>query len=140
MDCFLFSRSQNFTPSFTLMKLKYTYISHFLIFYTAFFYGLNTLAQNNKHPDLVYVEGGVFKMGSTEKDGSPYDKPVHKVKLKSFFICKYEITNTLYAKFLNSYGSDVVKDGMYSGELMVKPHKWGLLKQVDGTWIPQKGY
>ncbi|MCB0851419.1 MAG: SUMF1/EgtB/PvdO family nonheme iron enzyme, partial [Bacteroidetes bacterium] len=40
--------------------------------------------------EMVFVEGGTFMMGSD--DGNDNEKPVHKVKLSSFYIGKYPVT------------------------------------------------
>ena len=47
--------------------------------------------------NMVYVEGGTFMMGATkEQDTDGWidndSKPIHKVTLSSFKICKYEVT------------------------------------------------
>jgi len=39
---------------------------------------------------FVLVEGGTFKMGSS--DGDSNEKPIHGVTLNSFYIGKYEVT------------------------------------------------
>ncbi|TKJ35686.1 MAG: hypothetical protein CEE38_13820 [Planctomycetes bacterium B3_Pla] len=49
---------------------------------------------------MVHVEAGEFQMGCS--DGLPREKPVHTVKLGSFWIDKYEVTNSRYAAFLNT--------------------------------------
>ena len=53
--------------------------------------------------NMVYVDGGSFMMGATpeqEKDAFTNEKPMHKVTLNSFYICKYEVTqeewNTIF--------------------------------------------
>ena len=67
------------------------------------------------------------------------EQPVHRVKVDGFFISKYEITNAQYAKFLNEYGTDVVKEGIYRGQLMIKHHWWGIYKNKN-VWTPHRGY
>lgn len=45
--------------------------------------------------EMVYVEGGTFKMGATEEQGEDAvdnEKPVRDVRLDSYFIGRYEIT------------------------------------------------
>lgn len=86
---------------------------------------------------LVYVTGGSFMMGS--KQGDKDEKPIHKVHIKSFYISKYEVTSTQYAKFLNYYKSDRVKTGPYKGRKMIYEHEFGLLK-IEGKWLPQPGF
>ncbi len=53
------------------------------------------------YPDIemVSVEGGTFKMGCDT--GEYKEKPVHNVKVNSFQLSKYEITNKQYCAFLN---------------------------------------
>ena len=41
-------------------------------------------------PEMVFVEGGTFQMGSTS--GNEDEKPVHSVTLNSFNLGKYEVT------------------------------------------------
>ena len=50
--------------------------------------------------DMIEVKGGSFNMGSEEGDED--EKPVHKVKLTTFWISAKEITNAQYAVFLNA--------------------------------------
>jgi formylglycine-generating enzyme required for sulfatase activity len=87
--------------------------------------------------DLILVKGGTFTMG--DNNGKDREKPEHEVTLDSFYIGKYQVTNEQYAKFLNAYGSDTVKEGEYKGETMIEEHKWGV-KNENGIWKPQKGY
>ena len=63
----------------------------------------------NKQPDdfmeMVYVEGGTFKMGSKNKDD--YNaSPVHQVTLSSFYIGKYEVTQKQWVDIMGSNPSD----------------------------------
>lgn len=53
-------------------------------------------------PEMVFVEGGTFKMGSY--DGDIDEKPQHTVKLSSFYISKFEITVKQYREFCNATG------------------------------------
>jgi len=84
--------------------------------------------------DLVFVPGGSFMMG--DNTGESDEKPEHKVTLSSFEITRYEITNQQYAKFVNEYGSDKVKDGEYKGETMIYEYPypgWGLIKEKQNN-------
>lgn len=48
---------------------------------------------------MIFVEGGTFKMGATEEQGSDArenEKPVHNVTLSSYYIGKYEVTAELW--------------------------------------------
>ncbi len=54
------------------------------------------MIKNKEIPELVGIEGGVFKMGSYNQE---YAQPIHLVKLSSFHIGKYPITVGQYQKF-----------------------------------------
>ena len=49
-------------------------------------------------PEMVFVKGGTFQMGTNDIDRS---KPQHTVEINSFYIGQYEITNSQYVDFLN---------------------------------------
>jgi len=49
--------------------------------------------------EMVLVPAGEFTMGSDNGDSD--EKPVHKVYLDSFYIDKYEVTNSLYERCVN---------------------------------------
>ena len=42
---------------------------------------------------MVFVQGGTFMMGSKK---SKNEKPIHKVELDSFIICKYQVTQAIW--------------------------------------------
>ena len=46
--------------------------------------------------EMIYVEGGVFDMGSVYETAYKWEKPVHKVKLTDFWLCKYLVTQSLW--------------------------------------------
>ena len=56
--------------------------------------------------NMVWVEGGTFMMGSTSEQGDDAtyeEKPVHKVTLSGFYICKYEVTQELWQAVMRSF-------------------------------------
>lgn len=55
---------------------------------------------------MIYLPGGEFTMGTDSKEGFPDDGegPVHKVKLKPFYIDKYAVTNAQFAEFVKATG------------------------------------
>lgn len=56
-------------------------------------------------PEMVFVEGGTFMMGSDDPEADPGEKPVHSVTLSDFYIGKYEVTNAQFCAFLNEMGN-----------------------------------
>lgn len=58
--------------------------------------------QNTLMPEMVFVEGGSFNMGSDA--GLLHEKPIHKITLNSFYIGKYEITVGQYRAYCKDTG------------------------------------
>ncbi|MDE3089110.1 MAG: SUMF1/EgtB/PvdO family nonheme iron enzyme, partial [Chloroflexota bacterium] len=59
---------------------------------------------------MVYVPAGEFTMGSNDYD---WEKPPHTVYLDGFWIDKYEVTNALYKKCVDSGTCKVADMGEY---------------------------
>ncbi len=55
-----------------------------------------------QYPEMVFVKGGTFKMGSNSGDKD--ETPIHKVVLSSYYIGKYEVTVAQYRTFCNEVG------------------------------------
>ncbi len=53
-------------------------------------------------PEMVYIPGGTFQMGSN--NGNLDEKPVHSVTVSSFYIGKYEVTVAEFEKFIDESG------------------------------------
>lgn len=45
--------------------------------------------------EMIYVEGGEFLMGDDRSENEA-EKPAHRVKISSFFISKYQVTQALW--------------------------------------------
>ncbi len=57
--------------------------------------------------EFVYVKGGCFQMGSNKGDSD--EKPVHKVCVDGFWLCKYEVTNGQFRHFRSNHDSKEYK-------------------------------
>ena len=69
--------------------------------------------------EMVYVEGGTFRMGATEEQGEDaYDseKPMHRVTLSSYLIGKHEVTQALWEEVMRSNPSHNKQGGDYPVE------------------------
>src|SRR5262245_18373598 len=53
-------------------------------------------------PDMVWVPGGTFRMGS--EDHYPEERPVHRVTVDGFWMDRYPATNARFAKFVEATG------------------------------------
>merc|ERR1711963_719383 len=50
--------------------------------------------------EVVFVEGGAFKMGSN--DGKSSEKPIHEVQVDDFYIGKYEVTQAQWKQIMGT--------------------------------------
>ena len=64
--------------------------------------------KQNEMPEMVTVKGGTFQMGSTYKEDN---NPPHQVRVDSFQISRYEITNYQFALFLSTLSQEEIKNG-----------------------------
>ena len=80
----------------------------------------NRLIQvGNVQFEMVYVEGGTFRMGATEEQGEDavgWEKPVHRVTLSSYLIGKHEVTQALWEEVMGSNPSHNKQGGDYPVE------------------------
>jgi formylglycine-generating enzyme required for sulfatase activity len=95
----------------------------------------NTPLRGNDGAPMVLVPAGEFLMGSVESDVHAYsnEKPRHSVRLKAFFIDKFEVPNALYRAFLK----DVRDNGhrrCLPGEPPEKKHEPGALSIWGTEW------
>ncbi|MFC1716681.1 SUMF1/EgtB/PvdO family nonheme iron enzyme [Candidatus Poribacteria bacterium] len=104
--------------------------------------------------EMVLIPAGDFEMG-TDESGIPRlvkwakkwrdvkadrfkdETPRHTVYLDSFYMDKYQVTNTQYARFLNEYGKDTDTAGH---ELLDASSTHCLIEKKGNTYKPKDGY
>ena len=59
-------------------------------------------------PDMVWVPGGTFLMGSDHH--YPEEAPAHKVTVDGFWIDRHAVTNAEFARFVRKTGHVTVAD------------------------------
>ena len=65
--------------------------------------------------EMVWVEGGTFRMGATSEQGSDaydFEKPVHSVTLSGYYIGKTEVTQALWKAVMGSNPSNLKGDDL----------------------------
>lgn len=92
----------------TLLKSKTLLLFCILMLFVSSSYAQD---YNSHLQDMVYVEGGMFEMGSNDSDAGLDEKPVHSVTLSSYYIGKYEVTQQQWQDVMgnnpsSSEGSD----------------------------------
>lgn len=93
--------------------------------------------QITKADGMVMLPGGTFSMGTV--DGMPFERPVHDVSVKSFWVDEHEVTVGQFAGFVEAtkYRTDAEKFG-WSVVFDVKTGEW---ERVNGAnWrYPESG-
>jgi formylglycine-generating enzyme required for sulfatase activity len=87
--------------------------------------------------EMVLIPAGEFQMGDHFNEGRDTERPVHTVYLDAFYMDKYEVTNELYARFLNEIGRNEDEEGH---ELLDIGSPYCLIEYVDGRYRPKEGY
>ncbi len=79
--------------------------------------------------EMIFINGDTFLMGTN--DGFPYEGPVHKVTVKSFWIDRHEVTVVEFTKFIETtgYQTEAERYG-WSGVFDIKSGEW---KKMDGA-------
>jgi serine/threonine-protein kinase len=63
-----------------------------------------TMTNPTDGADMILIPAGEFLMGSPAGKGNNDEHPQHKVYLDAFYICKYQVTNGQFAKFVKETG------------------------------------
>lgn len=96
---------------------------------------------------MVYIPGGTFQMGTEDKDGFPSDGegPIRHVKVDSFYIDSYTVTNAEFSRFIDdtAYVTDAEKFGwsFVFHLLLSEEAKRHVIQDVPGTpwWLVVEG-
>jgi formylglycine-generating enzyme required for sulfatase activity/WD40 repeat protein len=88
--------------------------------------------------ERVYVPAGDFLRGSTDADSQALDdeKPQKTITLDAFWIDKTEVTNAMFAAFLNEEANQIEAGGPW---LDVEIEN-GFIEETDGHWAPRDGF
>ncbi len=62
---------------------------------------------------MVFIKGGIFKMGAPSGLGRADERPVHIVKVGDFYMSRYEVTIAEFRRFIqsSSYKTEAEKNG-----------------------------
>jgi formylglycine-generating enzyme required for sulfatase activity len=86
-------------------------------------------------PDMIFVEGGTFTMGSDDSDAESNETP-HRVSVDDFYMHRFEVTNEEFAAFLNAKGRHEYNDaGWYDLD-----DKDARIEQRGGTYTTKGSY
>lgn len=87
--------------------------------------------------EFVFVNGGSFMMGS---EGNNVDEsPVHYVTLSSYYISTTEVTNAMYAQFLNASNADSLGQVRGRQYILISDEACQVVYE-DGRFVAKAGY
>jgi sulfatase modifying factor 1 len=80
---------------------------------------------------MVQIPGGIFMMGSHEKEGRTDEYPLHRVKLPGFWMDETEVTNAQFEAFVQATGYVTTAEKPIDWEEMKKQVPEGTPKPAD---------
>jgi formylglycine-generating enzyme required for sulfatase activity len=83
---------------------------------------------------MIYIPGGEFEMGSVE--GREDEQPVHTVYLDPYWIDETEVTNKMFAKFLNENGNKSEKGSKW----FFDNSPYTPISKISGRWQVEEGF
>jgi eukaryotic-like serine/threonine-protein kinase len=94
----------------------------------------STFIRDTDGMKMVYVPAGDFKMGASEGIGASDEFPQRTVYLDGYWIDQTEVTNKMYAVFLNAKGNE------YEGSVTWLDELASNIRKNGDTWQPASGY
>jgi formylglycine-generating enzyme required for sulfatase activity len=108
------------------------------VFLLAFFVFHFPLPAQSGSGDMALIPSGWFLMGS--EDGGVDERPIHRVRVDSFYMNRDLVTNADYARFLNAFGNRV-EEGKKWLDLDGPLSSWLCkIRKRDGRFEPKPGY
>jgi|TARA_B110000438_G_scaffold290684_1_gene326727 formylglycine-generating enzyme required for sulfatase activity len=86
--------------------------------------------------NMVLIPGGEYLMGSENPEAYPNEKPIHKVKVDSFLMDKYEVTNSQFEEFIKATGYITTAEKKINWDEIKKQLPRGSSKPPDSILAP----
>src|SRR5206468_6167788 len=98
------------------------------IFALIFCFVMPSARAGDTPPGMVWIPGGTFLMGSTDRLSRPDEAPIHKVKVNGFWMDKTELSNAQFRAFVKATGYKTVAE---------RPVDWEELKKQVAPGTPK---
>ena len=85
---------------------------------------------------MVLIQGGTFVMGSDGPESFINERPAHPVRVDSFFIDRYPVTNQQFADFVAATGYLTVAERPVDWEALKQQLPPGAVKPADEMLVP----
>ena len=93
-------------------------------------------ADRKASPDMVWIPGGTFLMGTNDKESFPNERPAHLVQVQGFYMDMHDVTNAQFAKFVEATGYVTTAERPINWEELKKELPPGTPKPDDGALAP----
>ncbi len=87
-------------------------------------------------PEMVWVSGGQFTMGTDDSSSLPNERPAHQEKVAGFWIDVHDVTNAQFAKFVEATGYVTTAEKKPNWEDLKKQLPTGTPKPDDALFVP----
>ncbi|WP_337177583.1 formylglycine-generating enzyme family protein [Paludisphaera sp.] len=85
---------------------------------------------------MVWVPGGVFTMGTNDRDAHDSERPAHKARVDGFWIDATEVTNAQFREFVEATGYKTTAERPIDWEVLKKQVPPGTPKPPDDVLRP----
>jgi formylglycine-generating enzyme required for sulfatase activity len=93
-------------------------------------------AERKAPPDMAWIPGGTFLMGTNDKESFPNERPAHLVQVEGFWMDVHDVTNAEFAKFVEATGYVTTAERPINWEELKKELPPGTPKADDGALAP----
>lgn len=89
-----------------------------------------------KHPGMVWIRGGAYRMGGDNAQAQPDEYPKHSVTVNNFWMDKTEVTNAQFAAFVKATGYVTTAERKPDWEQLKKDLPPGTPKPDESLLVP----
>ncbi len=87
------------------------------------------------HAGMIWIPGGIFTMGASDKRGRQNEYPLHRVKLTGFWMDANEVTNAQFRAFVKATGYKTTAETAPDWEVLKKQLPPGTPKPNDSLLV-----
>src|SRR5215813_7190849 len=93
-------------------------------------------ANRKAPPGMAWIPGGMFLMGTNDKESFPNERPAHLVQVGGFWMDVHDVTNAEFAKFVEATDYVTTAERPINWEDLKKELPPGTPKPDDGALAP----
>src|SRR5271157_3360046 len=87
-------------------------------------------------PEMAWIPGGAFLMGTNDKESFPNERPAHLVQVQGFWMDEHDVTNAEFSKFVEATGYVTTAEREIDWEALQKELPPGTPKPDDSALAP----